>query len=96
VNAGQIAEFVVAPALIAFTAIIPVLRSIRKQRSLGDAEHNSMGERITKLEAGHEYAFEFLKESMAYNGRVLEKLDDKLDALSLVVAKSGGYERRGE
>jgi len=91
----QVLEFVVAPALIALAAAFPFWRSSRSLKTQNTIEHQNTDGRLLKLETAHGIAYANLKEWQASNDTTLVKIDDKLDALTIIVARSGGFDLPG-
>lgn len=93
-TAIQVLEIVLGSLLAAAGVGVPLHLAARADRARLGKDHARHGERITALEIGHAYAFEHLKEALLRNSLQLDRLDQKLDDISIKVARTGDYETR--
>ncbi len=90
----QMIEVMLGAAMAAAAVGLPLHLAGRRERGRLGRDHAEHGDRITRLETSHNLAFKHLSEALTSTSMTLSALDSKLDALTIQVAKSGGYETR--
>jgi hypothetical protein len=96
VTALQIIEVIIGAFVAASAVGVPLHLAGKRDRDRLGRDHAEHGDRITRLETSHNLAFKHLSEALTITSTTLAALDSKLDALTITVAKSGGYETRSK